>query len=262
MHQKHYRWIASENIASAIGKQLRWCASIIDPSGESKKRFHTPYLADFMELLTRARFAPKHIMDIGANHGNWTREALNYFPDARYTLFEPQSGLREKMADLLVDGSGVQLNALGVGRETGEMLFTLHERDDSASFAWTPERAFEKGYPQIRIPVTTLDLHIQTNQLPWPDLIKIDAEGWDLAVLEGAPNALKNATVVMTEAAIGNPFFKNTSLAVCSAMHEAGYRLFDFTDLNRPWSNGVLWLVEMAFVKKGSALDAFTSRVA
>lgn len=252
--------ISRRKRSAKIGAKLHKYARLINPASESKKSYHTPQLSHFMELLLRARFAPVHIVDIGANHGNWTREVRSYFPDAQYTLFEPQPNLRKKMTDLLAEGSRVQLNTMGVGKESGEMLFTLHDRDDSCSFAWTPEMAADKGYQQINIPVTTLDKYIEANHLPWPDLVKIDAEGWDLEVLEGAPNVLKNATVVMIEAAVGNPTFKNTMLRVCSVMDGAGYRLVDFTDLNRPWSNQVLWLVEMAFVKKGSALDAYSSQ--
>jgi len=48
----------------------------------------SPPLDSFFSLLKERGFAPKHIMDIGANHGNWTRTALKYFPDAYYTLVE------------------------------------------------------------------------------------------------------------------------------------------------------------------------------
>ena len=58
-------------------------------------------------------FAPKHIMDVGANHGKWTRIALTYFPDAYYTdayytLIEPQDQLRAHVADLLTRNSRIR----------------------------------------------------------------------------------------------------------------------------------------------------------
>jgi FkbM family methyltransferase len=260
MEDKICSWISRRKRAEKIGERLRGYARMIDPAGEPRKRYYTPQLSDFMNFLKLACFSPDHIVDIGANHGNWTREVRQFFPDAKYTLFEPQPYLRKAMADLLIDGSRVYLNTMGVGKKSGEMLFTIHERDDSCSFTWTPEMAAEKGYQQIKIPVTTLDAHIQSNELPWPDMVKIDAEGWDLEVLEGATKVLENATLVFIEAAVGNPRFRNTVLRVCTVMDVAGYRPLDFTDLNRPWKNRVLWLVEMAFVKKGSSLDSFSSQ--
>ena len=59
-------------------------------------------LLDLLFLLLKRRgFSPNHIVDVGANHGYWTRAALKYFPDAYYTLIEPQEYLRENVEDLL-----------------------------------------------------------------------------------------------------------------------------------------------------------------
>jgi hypothetical protein len=52
-----------------------------------------------------------------------------------------------------------------------------------------------------------------------------------------------------------NPVFENTVMTVVNAMDAYGYKLFDITDLNRPFANNVLWLVELMFVLKGGELD-------
>ena len=53
---------------------------------------HKNYLLNtiFTNLKT-AGFNPKHIVDVGANHGTWTRETIKYFPEPFYTLIEPQN---------------------------------------------------------------------------------------------------------------------------------------------------------------------------
>ena len=65
-------------------------------------------LNPFFALLKRLGFAPKHILDIGADRGMWTREALKYFPDARYTLVEPQDYLKTHIQDLIEGGSKIR----------------------------------------------------------------------------------------------------------------------------------------------------------
>ncbi len=56
---------------------------------------HKNYLLNTLFTnLKAAGFSPKHIVDVGANHGTWTREALKHFPDAYYTLIEPQNWLK------------------------------------------------------------------------------------------------------------------------------------------------------------------------
>jgi hypothetical protein len=39
----------------------------------------------FYTILKNVKFTPIHIVDVCANHGTWTREALQYFPDAYYS---------------------------------------------------------------------------------------------------------------------------------------------------------------------------------
>jgi hypothetical protein len=46
-------------------------------------------LSNFSPLIKEARIRSKHIVDLGANHGSWTREAVQHFPRAHYTLVEP-----------------------------------------------------------------------------------------------------------------------------------------------------------------------------
>jgi hypothetical protein len=38
-------------------------------------------------------------------------------------------------------------------------------------------------------------------------------------------------------------------------MDSKGYRVFEITDINRPFSNRVLWLVELAFIRKNGYFD-------
>ena len=42
------------------------------------------------------RFFTQPYSGCRGNHGYWTRAALKYFPDAYYTLIEPQEYLRER----------------------------------------------------------------------------------------------------------------------------------------------------------------------
>jgi hypothetical protein len=60
----------------------------------------------FFLVLKRRGFSPNHIVDVGANHGYWTRTSLKYFPDVYYTLIEPQDFLRENVQDLLAREDG------------------------------------------------------------------------------------------------------------------------------------------------------------
>jgi FkbM family methyltransferase len=214
-------------------------------------------LHTFYNLLLKANFNPKHIIDVGANHGTWTREMIQFFPTATYSLFEPQHWMKASISDLLSSNADINFYAMGAGKKAGNLKFTLLERDDSCNFLMSSSEAKEKGYEQIEVPVITLNEFISTNNLLVPDLIKIDAEGLDLEVLEGASDFFGKTEIFLVEAGIVNKGFQNSVVSVTEFMDKKGYRLFEITDLNRPFTNQVLWLVELAFVKKGGIIDCY-----
>ena len=212
-------------------------------------------LQNFYIVLQQISFTPKHIVDVGANHGTWTRETLNYFPDAYYTLLEPQRQMEDSIKDILKDNKKVKFHAAGAGKKPGTFKFTIVDRDDSCSFLYSQEEAAKMGFTQIEVPVVTLNEFLPTTNLPAPDLIKIDAEGLDLEVLSGADRYFGQTEIFMVEAGVVNKGFDNSVLKLLAFMDEHGYRLFDFTDLNRPLKLHVLWLVEMVFIKKDGVID-------
>jgi FkbM family methyltransferase len=206
--------------------------------------------------LKQLGFIPQHIVDVGANHGNWTRTALRHFPDAYYTLLEPQEWLKDSITDLLDKNKKISFNGVGVGSKKGSFKFTLVNRDDSSSFRFTDEEAKKHGLSQIEVPVVTLNEFIGQLNIPTPAIIKIDAEGLDLDVLEGASDFFGKTELFLVEAGVGLKDIKNSFLNVVNFMDKNGYRLFDITDLNRPFEPSILWLTELAFIKKGGQLDS------
>ena len=207
----------------------------------------------FFECLKRLDYEPRHVVDVGANRGNWTRTAMKYFPGVRYTMFEPQEKMRLEVADLLIH-PGVEFHCMGAGPANTTMRLTQHERDDSHTFALTPRQAEEFGYPQVEVPVVALDDFFKGKNLPKVDILKIDAEGWDLEVLKGAEKTAQSADIVLMEASVLNTVFPNSVVQVVVAMSRLDFILFDITDLNRTEKHGALWLVELAFVKKDGLL--------
>ena len=217
---------------------------------------HTIHLDFLMRLLKDIGYKPNMIFDIGANRGGWTASALEYFPNANYILFEPQANLANEIKNRFSEKPNIQCFTIGVGNQKATLHFTLHERDDSCNFLMTKEEADAQGYQQIEVPVVALDAFIREQNVQNPDILKIDAEGIDLQVLEGARETIKNHTeVVLVEVAIINPMFENTALAVMEKMDSWGFKLFDITDLNRPFEPKVLWLSEFVFIRKNGILN-------
>lgn len=214
-------------------------------------------LLNFYSILKQTGFNPRHIVDVGSNHGTWTREALKSFPDAFYTLLEPQYWLKDSISDLLKSNNKIAFHGVGAGAAEGSFKFTIVDRDDSCSFRYTEEEAIANGYKQIETPVVTLNHLLSESKFPVPDIIKIDAEGLDIEVLQGANSFFGKTEVFMVEAGVVNKAFDNSFLKLLTFMDNNGYRLFDITELNRPFIPTVLWLVELVFIKKNGFIDSF-----
>ncbi len=227
--------------------------------GKSGSHFQkNDLLFTFYNNLKQIGFEPKHIVDVGANHGTWTRETLKYFPDAYYTLLEPQYWMQDSIKDLLENNKKIKFNAVGAGAQEGTFNFTIVNRDDSCSFRYTEAEAKAEGFEQIEVPVVTLNNLLAQSNLPTPDIIKIDAEGLDIEVLKGTSNYFGQTEIFMVEVGIVNKFFDNSFLTMVKYMDSNGYTLFDITDLNRPFTPAVLWLAELVFVKKNGYIDTKT----
>lgn len=211
-------------------------------------------LNNLITILKNNNYHPKLIIDIGANHGTWSRVWKQAYPEAKIILIEPQHWLKLSFDDLL-DSHTVYM-PIGAGKENGSFIFTINsDRDDSSTFSLSADEALARGYKQIEIPVKTLNTIVEENGNTIPDIVKIDAEGIDIDVLDGASNLFEITEIFLVEASINSTFKQTELTAVVDYMDKKGYRVFEITDINRPFSNNVLWLVELVFVRRGGFID-------
>jgi FkbM family methyltransferase len=242
---------------------FKWAGPIFGKLGFERKHNHkssntfgkNDLLRTFYTNLKMMGFTPKHIIDVGANHGTWTRETLRYFEEAHYTLIEPQEWLKSSFQDLLDKNYNINYLVAGAGSKVGSFKFTIVDRDDSCNFRYTEEEAKRLGYKQVDVPIITLNDLVKSNDKPFPDIVKIDAEGLDIEVLKGASELFGKTEIFMVEAGVMNKEFENSFLKIINFMDSQNYRLFDITDLNRPFFPKVLWLVELVFIKKNGFID-------
>lgn len=210
--------------------------------------------ANFFALLKRLGFAPRCVLDVGANRGNWTRTALGYFPDATFVLVEPQGQLQAHVQDLVARGAKVRWVTAGASDRAGQLPLTIAPDEVSSNFGMTPEAATAHGYRQTTVAIRTIDEIIASEKVSPPEMVKIDAEGFDLKALAGAGSLVGKTDIFFLEAAVCAGGIENTMATVIARMNQLGYRMIDITDINRSPKHGVLWLCELAFMREGCPL--------
>jgi FkbM family methyltransferase len=146
-------------------------------------------VAAAVEHLEAIRFcAPRTLIDIGANKGQFSTAVRSLFPDARIHAFEPLPEAIARFRAVFEGDQTVMLHEVAIGAEAGEAIFHVADRSDSSSLL-EPGSGQRQAYgvsAQRRITVRVQPFReaLDLSELPHPILMKIDVQGAELEVLQ------------------------------------------------------------------------------
>jgi FkbM family methyltransferase len=218
-----------------------------------------PTLIGSLSNLKSQGFLPSHIFDIGANRGQWTREAASVFPQARFVLVEANAKHAEilnQTVNALEGHASFEIRLLGPEIREEATFYTVDVDNQiwQAGSSVLPELT---TYPKeaVTLPMDTLDnLLSRYSYLP-PVLLKLDVQGYELEVLKGGPEALHASEVVILETPTlpynpGSPLIDE----VIAFMKSSGFAVYDICGQRRRETDAVLFHVDLIFTKESSAL--------
>jgi FkbM family methyltransferase len=172
-------------------------------------------------------------VDIGANVGSYSILACSAV-GARGVAFEPVPSTYKRLVE------NIRLNHLdervkcinkGVGAQQGTITFTSDS--DTTNHVLAPG---EQSSNKVTVEVTSLDTVLQGE---CPSLIKIDVEGFETPVLDGAQETLENPTldaVIMELNGSGSRYgFEETK--ILDMMINKGFRTYSYNPFTRTLIN-------------------------
>ena len=221
------------------------------PLGPGKKGFANTD-AEILTRLKRAGFSPAVIFDVGASNGAWSVVARGVFPDARYELFEPLLDCNpdyDRGIAQVRKMPNIRLHACALADQPGRM--TLHMMGARGAGSSLIGKGYAASKP-IDVAVETIDGLIAGGTVLWPDLIKMDIQGGELAALKGATErALPHASVVTLEMWLQRTYGPETPLMseIMEFLYLHGFVPFEFGDEFRT-PNGTLGSKDVWFVRK------------
>ena len=178
----------------------------------------------------------RHVFDIGASNGNWSRRVSEDFPNACFELFEPLidhvPAYGEKMEWVLEQHPKFRLHkvALGPGNKSATMyLYPNPVGSTALDLEHQPPQA-----RQVAVPMQSLDEVVREFELPVPQVIKMDTQGCELGILQGARQTLPKVDLLLLECWLTRAYGKPTPLLLEVADWLRGLD-FHLWDLGNGW---------------------------
>lgn len=231
-----------------MGRSLR---SALRRLGARRKDLD-PYLAT-RALVTAD--APV-IFDVGANVGATARRYRALFPRAAIHCFEPYPPSFARLSAALSGDALVSLHPTALSSAPGRALLNVNRNAETNSLLPSDRRAeryWGEGLleteSEIEVPLQTLDGFCAERSIAGIDVLKIDVQGAEYSVLEGADALLAAARigVIYMEVIIAPTYVGQRRLVDYLALaSEKNYELFDFYNPTR--RNGRLIQSDVIFV--------------
>jgi FkbM family methyltransferase len=180
--------------------------------------------------------------DVGAFQGSFAVDILEMFPGSRGTLFEPSDENALAIEEHLGHDPRIELRRVALSDAEGERSFTYFP--DAPAIGSLLERVSPSPRRERRsVAATTIDrIWEQAGEVDL-DLIKVDTQGADLAVLKGAQRALSAQSPVLIVEAIFVRRYSGQSppheLLAFAAKH--GYRLAHLLNVNHTRAGELAW---------------------
>lgn len=222
----YLRWAVWHNLRTALGVLLKATRNYLlhgfketAPISDELGRFVSPLILVWLHSVNRSKrivrrlLNPKPVrvepelvrlpallkampeqavfMDVGANVGAYTRAALKHLSAKRIYAFEPQP---ELVKELHRQFPGSTVEALAFSSRQGVAQFKVPEVAGVPYYTRGTLEQFkeerETGAQYFNVPLDTIDAYCKERGIV-PGVIKIDVEGHEADVLEGARDVLK-----------------------------------------------------------------------
>jgi FkbM family methyltransferase len=196
------------------------------------------------------------VIDVGASDGRWSRACMKSLPDANYLLIEAQSIHKDGLDLFKREFTKGDYVLAAAGSSDGKIYF-----DNENPFGGlASETKLEQNC--IEVPVVSIDRELERRKLEGPYLLKLDTHGFEVPILEGAKNTIKNASLVIIETY--NYKLTGDSLRfweMCSYMEKLGFVPIEMVDLMLREYDHSFWQMDTFFIPSNNKEFSYNSYI-
>ena len=198
-----------------------------------------------IKRLKYSNIQPNTVIDIGANLGQFSIASYHEFSSSVIIPIEPDSTIARKLRKNLPSEISSRIICVAVGDYDGKINFQVNADSQNSSVLPLGEdrrRAFPKNIVlrEVCVPISRLDSLLDPTKLPEPILLKIDVQGYEEKVINGAINTLKYIRWVVIEVSF-------------ASLYEGEAKFLQIMDLMA--FNGFSFVKPLNFHQSGHSLD-------
>ncbi len=150
-----------------------------------------------LEHVLKTSTGPQVLLDVGANKGDWTAQALGLIQaskEVQVHAFEPSLATRSVLTARFVESVVVTVQPYALSETVGEAAFYSNENG-----AGTNSLSPSSGSNLEVVKLITIDRFLQQSGIATVSMVKIDTEGFDLLVLRGAEKSLHDGRISIVQ---------------------------------------------------------------
>jgi FkbM family methyltransferase len=193
------------------------------------------------------------VIDVGANRGQYATELRAHGYHGEIVSFEPVEEAFEQLAAEAAGDAGWTCHRLALGAAAGELPINVASNLASSSLL-EMAGGHRSGAPSISVVgletvrVARLDDVLDDER---PCLLKLDVQGYEDKVLDGAPRTLGRAVLLQCELCTGDLYFGQASVrVVMDRLDDRGFELVDLEPVFRSGADGRVLAVDALFARR------------
>ncbi len=198
------------------------------------------------------------VLDVGANEGQFSTMIRGVFPDAAIYAFEPLADCQDALRRCLAEAPGSRIFPVALGAAPQRVPFRRTSFSPCSSFLRPTDRLRGevdnlKEEALVEVPIARLDDILALHPPVGPLLLKLDVQGYERQVLEGAPRTLADVAILVLEVAFvplyeQQPLFDDMFLW----LRDRGFRYRGNIEQSASRVDGLVTEADALFVRDGA----------
>jgi FkbM family methyltransferase len=194
------------------------------------------------------------IIDIGANDGGYSSKIRKVFPNTLiYSIEALEAPYQLLKSNFILDNNFISFNC-ALSNYTGETSFWECVSSSACSSLLEMDELHKNLYPSsannklVKLPCYRLDDLLKPYELKENILLKIDVQGAEKIVLEGAKEVLKKTTIIFSEVSF-NSLYKNAFLFndYSAFLYELGFKIEGIENVSQSKTDGTFLQADVFF---------------